>query len=191
MLNYSSERGLTVGKHSGSGTGGIVGAPAFTGATMRSEGRWDGLGVSAPIEVPGVGSHDQPFNAALHGTQGFHDGTTNGIFVSPDITSREASSSANRYHNLNLSLRFESTGDRTQLEMQAAADLANLRFSDLAAVRAQRLLGSDDGAQLLVRNAAEAPLRGKGSLFTGEWTVPQLAGVGVGLLAAQSMLAVF
>ena len=48
-------------------------------------------------------------------------------------------------------------------------------------------LGED--TELMTRGATEAPMRGHGTLLTGEWSVPQLAGVGIGLLMLNSVAA--
>ena len=60
------------------------------------------------------------------------------------------------------------------------------RAESLPAERTMRL--SEEPELALVRPATEAPMRTGGNLLTGEWSVPQLAGVGLGVLALNSVV---
>jgi len=180
MSDYSFKKHL-LGIHSGSGVGGIPTSQALTGRAHL--GRVAGQDVI--LQNEGVVSHDQA-HSALHGKKAFVEGLGDKALVTVDPLGYGASA----LQSLFKSKHVVSTGDRSMLEVESAAKIAEDRFgpNPLDAQRTMRLSEHPDLMTGMVRPASEAPIRGKGSLLTGEWEVPQLAGLGLGMLALNSLL---
>ena len=165
------------------------------GAGRNAQGLDLGLAASLPSEGAGVLSSDKPPEPALDGYP--HSEISNhpdGRFALNTAATSELSLAANFewwIRRLVGGPTERSGAGSLQLTEDTRRKVSELVFSEdraesLPAARVMRL--SEDPELTLVRPATEAPLRTGGNLLTGEWSVPQLAGVGLGVLALNSVV---
>jgi hypothetical protein len=141
----------------------------------------------ATEEMPDDRGGVHEFHEASHGKHDFAKGLPSQL-TQVLITGFE-NLNAVAYHQMKLLISDYRTGGN-RLTDEAAAHIAETRFSEdsAEAQHAERNLRLGEDTELMTRDATEAPLR-TGSLLTGEWSVPQMAGIGVALLALNSLVA--
>ena len=167
------------------------------GASRNAFSQVQGLGLAAslPPEVAGVLSSDKPPEPALDGYAHSEISThPDGRFALNTAATSELSLAANFewwIRRLVGGPTERSGAGSLQLTEDTRRKVSELVFSEqraesLPAERTMRL--SEEPELTLVRPATEAPMRSGGNLLTGEWSVPQLAGVGLGVLALNSVV---
>lgn len=177
----------------------------LTGAYHKNAGHEDGSRRNAFSQVPGGGqaasvpadggvpATDKPFNPTLDGHKfsvvSLHP---NGLFARNVAATSDHSLHANLEHDMSRDHKIGATGIMGSSSGQAEQD-TQMAMRELVQ---STLLSEDlprDGAvnEVVVSAAAGQPGAHwfRGSPMQGEWTVPHLAGIGVGVLALSTLMA--